>query len=279
MTEELRDEPALAEPGFADDRREPEGASLHGGVEQVDQGRQLRDAPNERSGGPPCHVDAERRPRRLRVEDPDGLALALENGRGQLLVVEPVSVARQVPSPDRDAHFGRDRLDAGRRVDAVAGQEPLANARPDVQPHERLASVDADPEAERRPAQGRRSRASSVIRRAARTARSGSSPWATGTPKTPTTASPMNFSTTPPWSSICDRTIAKYRVSIRSTSSGSAPSLVAVKPTRSQNSAVMTLRSSVTAVAWSAARREPQPLQNFAPVGFSVAQAGQRSIA
>ena len=43
---------------------------------------------------------------------------------------------------------------------------------------------------------------SSVIRSAARTARSGSSSWARGTPNTPTTASPMNFSTTPPWDSI-----------------------------------------------------------------------------
>ena len=37
------------------------------------------------------------------------------------------------------------------------------------------------------------------MRRPARTARSGSSSCAAGTPKTPTTASPMNFSTVPPW--------------------------------------------------------------------------------
>ena len=43
---------------------------------------------------------------------------------------------------------------------------------------------------------------SSMIRSAARTARSGSSSWASGTPNTPTTASPMNFSTTPPWDSM-----------------------------------------------------------------------------
>ena len=39
---------------------------------------------------------------------------------------------------------------------------------------------------------------SSTGRNPARTARSGSSSWGAGTPKTPTTASPMNFSTVPP---------------------------------------------------------------------------------
>ena len=45
-----------------------------------------------------------------------------------------------------------------------------------------------------------------------------------GTPNTPSTASPMNFSTTPPWASIAARAMAKYAPSIRSTSSGSAVS-------------------------------------------------------
>ncbi len=38
----------------------------------------------------------------------------------------------------------------------------------------------------------------STIRSPARTARSASSSWATGAPKTAMTASPMNFSTVPP---------------------------------------------------------------------------------
>ncbi len=41
---------------------------------------------------------------------------------------------------------------------------------------------------------------------AARTARSWSSPYATGAPKTPMTASPMNFSTRPPKDSSSERT-------------------------------------------------------------------------
>ena len=43
-----------------------------------------------------------------------------------------------------------------------------------------------------------RSAIASKMRKPARTARSGSSSWATGAPKTAITASPMNFSTVPP---------------------------------------------------------------------------------
>jgi hypothetical protein len=42
----------------------------------------------------------------------------------------------------------------------------------------------------------------SIIPRAARTARSASSSCTTGTPNTAIAASPMNFSTVPPWRSI-----------------------------------------------------------------------------
>ena len=43
----------------------------------------------------------------------------------------------------------------------------------------------------------------------ARTARRASSSWTTGTPKTAITASPMNFSTVPPWRSITARIASK----------------------------------------------------------------------
>jgi len=59
-------------------------------------------------------------------------------------------------------------------------------------------------------------------------------------------------------------------VSIRSTSSGSADSDVEVKPTRSEKSAVMILRSSASAT-WSG-KRDPQLLQNLDPSGFTLAQ-------
>ena len=44
---------------------------------------------------------------------------------------------------------------------------------------------------------------SSLMRNAARTARSASSSWVTGTPKTPNTTLPTTFSTAPPNPSIC----------------------------------------------------------------------------
>ena len=88
------------------------------------------------------------------------------------------------------------------------------------------------------------SSAASTIRNPARTARSGSSSCAAGTPNTPTTASPMNFSTTPPCASIRARAISAYADSIVSTSSGSACSDAAVNPTRSQNNTDTTFRSS-----------------------------------
>ena len=109
---------------------------------------------------------------------------------------------------------------------------------------------------------------SSMIRSAARTARSGSSSCASGTPKTPTTASPMNFSITPPWDSMRARQICWYSRSRREISSASKRSPSAVDPTRSQNRAVMTLRSSRTGVVSSLV---PQSPQNRLSSGFSRA--------
>src|SRR5712691_8557626 len=64
---------------------------------------------------------------------------------------------------------------------------------------------------------------------------------------------------------------------MRSTSSGSADSDVAVNAIRSQNSAVTTFRSSLrTGAAASGVAHSPQ---NFCPSGFSVPQEGQMAIA
>ena len=49
----------------------------------------------------------------------------------------------------------------------------------------------------------------SCISIAARTARSPSSSWASGTPNMATTASPMNFCTRPPWRSAAERISTK----------------------------------------------------------------------
>ncbi len=83
----------------------------------------------------------------------------------------------------------------------------------------------------------------------------------------------MNFSTVPPYrSSSCRRVVWYGRIRAR-TSSGSARSEAAVKPTRSQKSADTIFRSSLGAAA--ATSGVPQPLQNLAASGFSVSQLGQ----
>jgi hypothetical protein len=77
----------------------------------------------------------------------------------------------------------------------------------------------------------------------ARTARSASPSVATGAPHTAITASPMNFSTIPPYRPITVRAIAKYSLSSSRTVSGSRDSDSGVNPTRSQNSTEHTRRS------------------------------------
>src|SRR5439155_9465237 len=74
---------------------------------------------------------------------------------------------------------------------------------------------------------------------AARTALSA----ATGVPHTAITASPMNFSTTPPYRPITVRATSKYRDSSSRTASGSRDSDSGVNPTTSQNSTEHTRRS------------------------------------
>jgi hypothetical protein len=114
----------------------------------------------------------------------------------------------------------------------------------------------------------------SWIARAARTARSGSSSCAAGAPKTATTASPMNFSTVPPWRSSSWRSRAWYGASRALTSSGSRRSARSVEPTMSAKTTVTTLRSS-RGVAAAAASGAPHSEQNFAVSACSVPQAAQ----
>src|SRR5262249_14784412 len=79
--------------------------------------------------------------------------------------------------------------------------------------------------------------------RPARTARSASSSRATGAPQTAITASPMNFSTVPPYRPIRAEHSSKYRLRSPRTSSASRPSEYVVNPTRSANRMLTTRRS------------------------------------
>ena len=82
----------------------------------------------------------------------------------------------------------------------------------------------------------------------------------------------MNLSTTPPKCSIVRFSSVWYTRSIALTSSGSAWSERSVNPTRSQNTTVMTLRSSPVDTLPSG---DPQFKQKRAPCGFLVPHRGQ----
>ena len=151
-------------------------------------------------------------------------------------------VARPRPmlaSADRDAVDRCGRLEPGRDVQRVAGREALAGVGVEVGPDERLARADPDRTWTPRSEAPR----SSISRSAARMARSGSSSCAAGTPNTPTTASPMNFSTPPPYAWMRGLR-SRGRRGGAGRLLGIEPSASSVDPDESQNSAVMTLRSS-----------------------------------
>ena len=86
------------------------------------------------------------------------------------------------------------------------------------------------------------------------------------------TASPMNFSTVPPWRSSTLRATPKYRSITRRRDSESSRSPSAVDPVTSQKRIVTTLRSSRTSATASGA---PQESQKRAPSRFSCPQAAQ----
>ena len=115
----------------------------------------------------------------------------------------------------------------------------------------------------------------SRIAKAARTARSGSSPWTRGAPKTAITASPMNFSTVPPKASISKRRRAKYGCRIARTSSGSRRSARLVNPAMSTKSTVTTRRSSVAARCGFACNAAPHWVQKLTVKGLVRPHAGQ----
>ena len=116
----------------------------------------------------------------------------------------------------------------------------------------------------------------SHISPAARTARSASSSCTFGTPKTAITASPMNFSTVPPWRSSAARISSKYRDMTRRSDSGSSRSPIAVEPVTSQKTTVTVLRvSCCTARDVSGAA---QAGQNAKSSGLSRPQFAQVSM-
>ncbi len=178
-------------------------------------------------------------------------------------------VARHVASPARTPFTGA--ADCSRAVVFTTSPEAMPSPASGRAPREISASPVLTAMRSWRSASS--SRTQSRIASAARTARSGSSSWAVGAPKSATTASPMNFSTVPPKRSSSFRRRWWYGASSARTSSGSICSARDVKPTRSAKTTVMTLRSSR---AGASSNGFPHEKQKRAPAGFSCPQFGQR---
>src|SRR5947207_13776779 len=88
----------------------------------------------------------------------------------------------------------------------------------------------------------------------------------------------MNFSTVPPWRSSSTRRREWYGPRTARTSSGSSCSAFAVNPTRSQKSTVTTLRSSCLDDGATTSSGFLQKPQNSNPSGFSLPQAGHKTM-
>ena len=238
---------------------------------------QLSRPPDERSGrGRPLG----RRSDRLQREPGlDGVALPLRVDRLELLVTD--HVPRGPIGLLTDHETARPALTVWSR-EAVFTTSPNASASPDSGrdpiDDDRLARVHRRPDLERaRPGRPRfRSSIACTTRSPARTARSASSPWATGAPKTAITASPMNFSTVPPNRSISCFARAWKPCKVSRTSSGSALSDRDVKPTRSTNSTETSLRSSRARSG--ASSSAPHVGQNAASGGVSRPQFGHAGM-
>ena len=94
-------------------------------------------------------------------------------------------------------------------------------------------------------------------------------------PKTAITASPMNFSTVPPWLSITAAISSKYRPITRRRASGSSRSPSAVEPVTSAKTIVTTFRTSAAGASASPSG-VAQFWQKRALSAFSSPQEGHR---
>ncbi len=124
--EELGDDPGLPDARLADDGHELNRVRGHALVEQALEQGQVDLAADVGTVVGPGEVDAEAGARGGRLEDPNGLGLAFQDRRRELQVLEDGLRCRVCCEANRHAHLGSHRLDAGRGVDRVAGEEALA---------------------------------------------------------------------------------------------------------------------------------------------------------
>ena len=165
------------------------------------------------------------RTRRRRSRPATGSRLPFRVDRLDRLVPDRAPGGAVRLGADDQAGRRRRALEPRRRVDHVAGRERLAQLGPGAKPRRAPHPCSRPPElASCRPGcSAFSSPNASSTRSPARTARSASSPCATGAPNTATTASPMNFSTVAaePLELVAGPLVVQ-RSSSR-TSSGSAP--------------------------------------------------------
>jgi hypothetical protein len=203
VLEELPGEPALADPGLAGDRDEPDPAVAGRRVEKVLEEAQLGVASDERrleavlaTAATALGDDADRAPR----GDRSGLSLEVLLVDGSNVI--DVLAARWVASPTRTVPGAA----ADWSREAVLTRSPATIPWP-IAPSVTAASPVSTPPRACSP--GPSVCTASTSSSPARTARSASSSWATGAPHSAITASPMNFSTIPPCRSTTSRARSK----------------------------------------------------------------------
>ncbi len=210
LVEDLQDEARLPDARLAKDGDQPAGPFGDRSLERIDDRSQLGVSADHRGIQSPGVglrsgddlIEPIRRDRfglSLRIDRIDGL-------RHDCVTDE--SIGRLA---DQDLAGSGRLLQPGRGVHRVAGHERLAPAR--VAGHH-LSGVDPRPHRDLDTRGRLGGRGSAVERRsrisaAARTARRASSSWRRGMPNTAMIASPMNFSTVPPWCSSTSRIESK----------------------------------------------------------------------
>ena len=214
-------EARLAAARLADDRDHTAVAGAHERDRRLEQ-RQLVEAPDERDVAPHRAGAGGGRP----GDDPRlfGLLAAADLGDAERLAGNRRRAQRLGGFADEHAARRRQSLEPRRRVDDVAHRGVVgAGHRAD----EHLAGVDADAHldvADRvavLDVLADETASVSCMRRAARTARSASSSWATGAPNRAMMASPRTLSTRPPNASISTTSGWKQDSTSRVTVSGS----------------------------------------------------------
>ncbi len=156
-TEELIHEAALADPGHADDRHQLRLALRSGAGERSRERLELALPADERRSADLTNVDAVARTGLQGLVRGDGRGLAFRIDRVGVAVLDRslrCAIRRLV---DENAVGRRSRLQPRGGVDDVPGGHALALLRAGVEPHERLAGGDADPNMKLAGAVGRRS--------------------------------------------------------------------------------------------------------------------------